>query len=167
MAVLTVVLATAVIGAFGARGEARKIVSANGVQVTVPAGWQAVTPATTAGVSDPKTLLVAGTRDVRSRRSSCQIAAYAIPPGGAVVVIIGWKSLTAAGGTHPPAGRRPLLALTTVRKGETECFTGLSASAQLWLAHRAFQVNVLVANGATKRRIQEALAVARSFDLAP
>jgi hypothetical protein len=167
LAVLVAILAVAAaIAAFGASGETKGVVKANGVRVSVPAGWEAVTPAKIPAVTDPKTLLVVGTPRVRPHASRCQVAAYAIPAGGAAVVVIGWKSLATAGGAHPAAGRALLRSLRKVRVGDTECFAGAGASAQLWLAHRAFQVNVLVARGASATRVREALAVARFFDLA-
>lgn len=164
--IIALAATTAVVAGSAASASTSQVIVRDGVRVTVPAGWHSVRPAATGPISDPRTLLVAGTVGVHARSSRCQVAAYAIPAGGNAVVVLGWRSLAAAGGTHPAAGRKPLMRLTKVRPGQTECFTGSSATAQLWLAHRAYQVNVLVANGATRTRVEQALAVGRSFNRA-
>ena len=146
-----------VLGAVGVGG----VVSANGVQVWAPAGWHRVAPAGDGPVTDPRTLLVAGTAGVRPHLTQCQIAAYRIPPEGAVVVIVGWKSTN--GDTGP--GTKELARLTTVKRGAGECFKGRSASATVVLGRREYQVSVMVGDRASKQRIGEALDVARSFKL--
>jgi hypothetical protein len=141
------------------------IVSAHGVRVVVPAGWSQVQSAGDGPVVDPRTVLVVGTDGVRSRVSQCQVASYHVPPGGAVVVVVAWRTATSGGGRLTP-GRAPLLALKTVHRPSFECFAGRGAAAQVALGGKAYQVNVMVGNQASKQRIDAALAVARSFDLA-
>jgi hypothetical protein len=53
-----------------------------------------------------------------------------------------------------------------VRRPSFECFNGRGAAADLVLAGRAYQVNVMVGDQATPRVIEQALAVGRSFALA-
>ena len=108
---------------------------------------------------------VVGTAGVRPKRSQCQIAAYRIPAAGAVVVVVGWKSVASAGGVPKP-GRASLEELTAVRRPSAECFSGRGAAAEVLLGGKPFQVSLLVGDGASKHRIDEGLAVARSFDLA-
>lgn len=141
-----------------------RIIAAHGVRLAVPMGWERVNSAGDGPVVDPKTLLVVGTAGVHSRASQCQIAAYSIPPGGAVVVIVGWKTATSGGG-HLKPGRAPLKALRSVRRPSFECFNGRGAVAQVALGGKAYQINVMVGNRATPRVIAQALAVGRSFDL--
>jgi hypothetical protein len=147
----------AVLGAFGVGG----VVSANGVQVWAPAGWHRVTSAGDGPVTDPRTLLVVGTSGVRAHLTQCQIAAYRIPPDGAVVVIVGWKGANGDTGV----GTQELARLTAVRRSVFECFKGRGAVATVVLRQREYQVNVMVGERATKRRVGEALDVARSFAL--
>jgi hypothetical protein len=142
---------------------AATIVSAHGVRLTVPSGWQRVQAANPGPVTDPQTLLVVGTAGARPRASECQIASYRVPLGGAVVVVVGWASLSEGGSQRP--GRWPLKALTSVRRPSLECFAGRGAAAYLVLRRRGYQVNVMVGDRASKRRVQQALAVARSFAL--
>ena len=52
-----------------------------------------------------------------------------------------------------------------MRRPSFECFTGRGAAAQVALGGRAYQINVMVGDKASKRRVAAALAVARSFDL--
>jgi hypothetical protein len=143
-----------------------RTIAAHGVRVDVPRSWHRVAPAPDGAVSDPRTLLVVGSVGVRARLSQCQIAAYRIPPAGAVVVVVGWKSLTSGGGGHLTPGRRPLEQLRTVGRPSFECFSGRGAAAQVVLRGKAYQVNVMVGERATMGQIAEALAVARSFRLA-
>jgi len=75
----------------GARGNDR-VVSAQGVRFVVPAGWRRVRSAPAGPVTDPQTLLVVGTQGVTPQPSQCQIAAYRIPPSGAMVVVVRWES---------------------------------------------------------------------------
>jgi hypothetical protein len=147
----------AVFGAFGVGG----VVSANGVQVRAPAGWHRVASAGDRPVTDPRTLLVVGTPGVRPHLTQCQIAAYRIPPEGAVVVIVGWKGANGDTGV----GTKELARLTAVKRSVFECFKGRGAVATVVLRQREYQVNVMVGDRATKQRIGEALDVARSFAL--
>lgn len=145
--------------------SSRTVVSANGVRLAVPAGWERVTSAGDGPVTDPKTVLVVGTRGVHPRSSQCQIAAYSIPPNGAAVVVVAWKTTTSGGG-HLKPGRAPLEGLRSVRRPSLECFSGRGAVAQVALGGKAFQINVMVGDRATSRVVAQALAVGRSFDLA-
>src|SRR5256885_15055043 len=95
-----------------ADGGAGQIVRAHGVALTIPVGWHRVASAGDGPVTDPRTLLVVGTLGVAAKSSQCQIAAYRVPARGAVVVIVGWKSATSAGGRMKP-GRPPLPAMTS------------------------------------------------------
>ena len=149
-----------------ASGGGGRLVRARGVELSVPAGWTRVVAAPDAPVIDPLTLLVVGTTGVRAKSSQCQIAAYRVPPTGAVVVVVGWKTATSGGGRMKP-GRWPLNALTVVRRPSFECFSGRGAAASLALGGKAYQVNVMVGNAASAKRIAEALTVGRSFRLAP
>lgn len=142
-----------------------RIIAAHGVRLVVSAGWHQVASADDGPVIDPKTLLVVGTSGVHPRASQCQIAAYTIPSDGAVVVVVGWKTATSGGG-HLKPGRAPLAALRSVRRPSFECFNGRGAAAQVALGGRAYQINVMVGDGATTRDIADALAVVRSFNLA-
>ncbi len=141
-----------------------RIVSDNGVRLVVPVGWQRVEAAADGAVIDPRTLLVVGTAGVGPRPSACQIAAYRVPPRGAVVVVVGWKS-AASGGGRPTPGRTSLAALRSVTRPSFECFAGRGAVVQLTMGRRAFQVNVMVGDKASRRVVTDALAVGRSFDL--
>ena len=148
--------------ATGCGGNSKHDVSANGARLTVPRGWQRVPPAASS-VTDPQTLLVVGTTGARGKRSRCDQAAYAVPPEGAVVLVLRWSSVEAAGGAPPP-GRAPLGQLVSVRKPTFECFAGRGAAADVLLEGKRYQVGVLVGDRATKARVQDALAVARSFE---
>ncbi len=142
---------------------AATIVAAHGVRLSVPSGWARVTAAGDAPVTDPLTLVVVGTRGVHAHPSQCQVAAYRVQPTGAVVVVVGWTSLTEGGSQRP--GRWPLSALTSVHTPSFECFNGRGVAAYLVLRGRGYQVNVMVGNRASHARVRQALAVARSFDL--
>ena len=142
---------------------AATIVAAHGVRVVVPSGWARVTAAGAGPVTDPRTLLVVGTRGVHARASQCQIAAYGVQPTGAVVVVVGWTSMTQGGAQRP--GRWPLRALTSVHSPSFECFSGRGVAAYLVLLGRGYQVNVMVGDRASPARVRQALAIARSFDL--
>jgi hypothetical protein len=142
---------------------AATIVSGHGVRLTVPSGWQRLQAANPGPVTDPQTLLVVGTAGARPRASQCQIASYRVPHGGAVVVVVGWSSLSEGGPQRP--GRWPLKALTSVRRPSFECFAGRGAAAYLVLRRRGYQVNVMVGDRASRQRVQQALAVGRSFEL--
>ena len=149
----------------GCGGAGIRVIAAQGVRLTVPAGWQAVSPASAGPVTDPRTLLVVGTAGVHPKASHCEIAAYRIPAEAAVVVVIGWTTV-AAGGRPTPPGRAPLKALVAVRRPSFECFAGRGAVAQVLFGGSLYQVNVLVGERCPARRVRQALAVARSFDRA-
>jgi hypothetical protein len=149
-------------GASACSGSGKHVVSANGARLTVPRGWQRIPPAANS-VTDPRTLLVVGTAGARGKRSRCEQAAYNVPASGAVVLVLGWSSVEAAGGAPPP-GRGPLRQLVSVTKPTFECFSGRGAAADVLLAGRRYQVGVLVGDRATRARVQDALAVARSFE---
>lgn len=142
-----------------------RITTAHGVHLTVPAGWLQVPSAGDGPVIDPKTLLVVGTAGVQPRASQCQIAAYSIPPGGAVVVIVGWKTATSGGG-HSKPGRAPLNQLRSVHSPSFECFHGRGAVADVALGGKAYQINVMIAARTPARIVAQALAVGRSFNVA-
>ena len=143
-------------------GGGKRVVSSHGVRVVVPSGWQRIEPAGDGNIVDPRTVLVVGTAGVKPRLSECQVAAYRVQPAEAVVVIVRWKTLTSGGGDGQ-TGRAPLRTLREVRRPSFECFAGRGAAADLGLGRHAYQVNVLVGDHASKRRVAEALAVARSF----
>jgi hypothetical protein len=146
--------------------KAARSISSHGVRFVVPSGWQRIEAAPAGPVTDPRTLLVVGTAGVRPKASRCQIAAYRIPAGGAVVVVVGWKSVTSAGGGAPSPGRASLEKLVSVHRPSFECFSGRGAVAEVLLSGKPYQVNVMVGDRTSKRRVAEALAVARSFDRA-
>jgi hypothetical protein len=146
-------------------GGALRPIAAHGVRLDVPASWHRVRAAPAGNLIDPKTLLVVGTAGIRPRSSRCQLAAYRVPPAGALVVVVGWRSIASAGG-HPGPGRGPLRRLRTVRRHELECFSGRGAGATVLLRRKVYQVSVMVGDRAPKRRIARALAVARSFRVA-
>lgn len=163
---LAVFLAGLVLATVALAGSGPRSISAHGVRLLVPRAWQRVEAASDGPVSDPRTLLVAGTAGVHPRRSRCQIAAYHVPATGAVVVVVGWKSVAAAGGGAGKPGRAPLQRLRALQRASFECFPGRGAVAQLLLRGRLYQVNVIVGERASQQRVAEALAVARSFELA-
>jgi len=151
----------------GCAGAGGRVVSSHGVQVVVPKGWERVRPADDSPVTDPRTLLVVGTAGVHAKPSQCEIAAYRIPTSGAVVVMVGWKSVATAGGVAAKPGRAPLKKLVAVTRPSAECFAGRGAAADVLIGGKPYQVSVLVGDGATKQRVAQALAVARSFDRNP
>lgn len=165
MRIVTALFLALALASIATASSAGRVVTAHGVRLTVPSRWRQVASAGDGPVVDPKTLLVVGTAGVRPRGSQCQIAAYAIPPGGAVVVIVGWKTATSGGG-HLKPGRAPLSGLRSVRRPSFECFNGRGAVAQVVLGGRAYQINVMVGDQATSGVVSQALAAARSFDLA-
>jgi hypothetical protein len=131
---------------------------AHGVRLAVPTGWERVLSAGDGPTIDPKTLLVVGTSGVHPRSSQCQVAAHSIPPAGAVVVIVGWKTATSGGGDLKP-GRAPLASLRSVRRPSFECFNRRGR------ASRARRQGVPVGDRASTRVVAQALAVGRSFNL--
>ena len=158
-----VILAAFVTPAGAAAGE--RVIAGHGVRVRLPQDWKHVQAASPGPVTDPSTLLVVGSPGTQPRASECQIAAYRIPSDGAVVVIVGWKNIKLSGAQSQTAGRWPLRHLIRVERPSFECFSGRGASTALVLEGKAYQVNVLVGDGATRERVSEALAVARSFDV--
>jgi len=162
LAIVVVVLAFT----SAASGGGGQIVRAHGVALLIPAGWHRVASAGDGPVIDPRTLLVVGTTGVAPKSSQCQIAAYRVPAHGAVVVIVGWKTATSGGGRMKP-GRWPLKRLTSVKRRSFECFAGPGAASSLVLGGTAYQVNVMVGGSTPAQEIAEALAVGRSFRLAP
>ncbi len=164
MRLVSLLLASLVFASLATASSSGRIISGRGVRLVVPSGWDRVEAAGDGNVVDPRTLLVVGTADVRPRSSLCQIAAYRIPSAGAVVVVVGWKTATSGGGRLKP-GRAPLRKLISVKRPHFKCFSGRGASAQLVLGGKAYQVNVMVGDLASKTRVARALAVARSFDL--
>jgi hypothetical protein len=115
-------------------------------------------------VTDPATLLVVGTAGVHATPSRCPIAAYRIPADGAVVVVVGWRSIGSAGGAAAKPGRSALKGLVTVERPSFDCFAGRGAAAYVVLGARPYQVNVLVGDRASKEQVDQALGVGRSFD---
>jgi hypothetical protein len=166
MRLISVTLIALVLAPIGLASSSGRVIAAHGVRLVVPAEWQRIRAANDAPVTDPLTLLVVGTDGVHSRASQCQIAAYRVPHTGAVVVVVGWSSVASAGGGAPSPGRAPLKKLVAVRRPSLECFSGRGAAAQVLLRGRPYQINVMVGNRASKRRVAEALTVARSFDVA-
>jgi transposase len=61
-------------------------------------------------------------------------------------------------------GRRRRWGADAVRGPFFDCFAGRGAAADLLLAGKRYQVGVLVGDRATKARVRDALAVARSFE---
>jgi hypothetical protein len=149
-----------------ADGGGGQTVRAHGVALTMPLPWHRVAPAGDGNVTDPRTLLVVGTAGVVPKSTHCQIAAYRVPARGAVVVVVGWKTATSGGGRMKP-GRWPLRAMTSVKRASFECFAGRGAAASLALGGKAYQVNVMAGDSASAKHVAEALAVGRSFRLAP
>jgi hypothetical protein len=143
------------------------VVAANGVKLSAPPGWLRVRAASDGPVTDPRTLLVVGTSGVRARPSQCQIAAYRVPAGSAVVVVVGWRSLKYSGAANAERGYAPLKRLVAVRRPSFECFAGRGAAAGVVIGDHPYQVNVMIGERASRSRVAEALAVGRSFRLAP
>ncbi len=139
------------------------VVAAHGVSLTVAPGWTRVRAASDGAVTDPRTLLVVGTAGVRAKQTQCQIAAYRIPANGAVVVVVGWRSLKHSGAENAKPGYAPLKKMVAVRKPSFECFGGRGTAADVVVHGAAFQVNVMVGDRASKLRVADALAVGRSF----
>lgn len=160
---LGIVGATAVAVASG--GD--RVATAHGIRLTLPPAWSRVRAASDGPVTDPRTLLVVGTAGVRAKPTQCQIAAYRIPAGGAVVVVVGWRSLKHSGAENATPGYAPLKSLLTVRTPSFECFDGRGAAADVVIHGFAYQVNVMIGDQASKLRVAQALAVGRSFKVAP
>src|SRR5690242_16708050 len=127
-----------------ARHPKPSIVSSSGVSLRLPAGWASVIPATGDPVSDPKAVLVAGTRGVRTKSTHCLLVGdYRIPANGAAVIILRWSS-SHAGGGPVSAGRDALAKLTAVKQPMFECYSGPGAAVQLHAAGADYEVAVLV-----------------------
>jgi hypothetical protein len=149
----------------GGAKPAPSIVSSGGVRVAIPVGWTQVKPASDAPVVDPRTLLVVGTHGVEVQRSQCEITKYHVPARGAVVVVIGWLS-SKAGGGPVGLGRAALsTTLKAVHPSAFECSDLRGAAVEVRLGGRDYQVNVMVGDQASSERIDQALVVARSFNL--
>jgi hypothetical protein len=129
-------------------------VRGGGVELDVPAGWARVPAAVDTTISDPRTLLVVGTKGVRAIDTECQVATYRVPDDGAAVVVIGWRDSVLD---------TAKLELSKLRRGTFSCFAGRGAVGQVTRKGRDFQVNVLVGDDASAKTIRDALAVARSF----
>src|SRR5919199_878409 len=142
-----------------------RIIAASGVRLVVPSGWRRVQAASAGNITDPVTVLVVGTAGVGPRPSQCQIAAYRLPPTGAVVVTVRWKTVASAGGGPWTLGRAPLLKLRSVHRPSFECFSGRGAVADVLLGGHPYQVNVMVGDRASNERVATALAVPRSVPL--
>jgi hypothetical protein len=166
MRLISVLLGLVVLTPSALASHSGQVISAHGVRFVVPRGWQRIEAAPAGSVTDPRTLLVVGTAGVRPRTSQCQIAAYRIPAAGAVVVVVGWRSIVTAGGAPWKPGRAPLEKLVSVHRPSFECFSGRGAVADVLLHGKPYQVNVMVGDRASKQSVAKALAVARSFDLA-
>lgn len=141
-----------------ALADVQNLVRGGGVQVSVPAGWSAVEPADGRSTTDPRTLLVVGTKGARPIESRCQVASYRVPNDGAVVVVIGWRD---------SFGDTPALQLSKLRRPTFECFSGRGAAGQVTRRGRDYQVSVMVGDAADAETVAAALAVARSFQLVP
>lgn len=133
-------------------------VRAGGVQLELPDGWAKVDRAAEPGTSDPRTLLVVGTKGARAIPTPCQVASYRVPDDGAVVVVIGWSESFLD---------KSRLELTKLRKPTFACFDGRGAVGQVTRRGRDYQVSVMVGDDASAETIRDALAVARSFSLVP
>jgi hypothetical protein len=165
MRLISVFLVSLVLASLGVASSSGRVITAHGIRLVVPADWQRIPAASAGPVTDPRTLLVVGTRGVKPKASQCLIAAYRLPTTAAVVVIVGWTSVASAGGGALP-GRATLKELVAVHRPSFECFAGRGAVAEVRLRGKPYQINVMVGNRASKRRVKEALMVARSFDLA-
>jgi hypothetical protein len=132
------------------------IVKAGGVQLELPEGWAKVDRANEPGASDPRTLLVVGTKGARPVATPCQVASYRVPDDGAVVVVVGWSAAYLD---------KPKLELSKLRKPTFACFDGRGAVGQVTRKGRDYQVSVMVGDNASAETIRDALAVARSFAL--
>lgn len=144
-----------------------RVVAAHGVSLTAPPEWSRAQAASDGPVTDPRTLLVVGTAGVRAKQTQCQIAAYRVPADGAVVVVVGWRSLKHSGAENAKPGYAPLTKLVAVRRPSFECFAGPGAAADVVIRGTPYQVNVMVGDRASKHRVAEALSVGRSFKVAP
>ena len=135
---------------------AESVVRAGGVQLDIPDGWSKIDRAAEPPGSDPRTLLVVGTKGARPIATPCQVASYRVPDDGAVVVVVGWSEGFLD---------KPKLELTKLRKPTFACFDGRGAVGQVTRKGRDYQVSIMVGDDASPQTIREAFAVARSFAL--
>jgi hypothetical protein len=142
--------------------DALRTVEGNGVSLRVAPDWVRVPRADDRPVTDPRTLLVVGTRGVRPIDTECLVATYRVPADGAAVVVIGWKSKL---GTSYLPGKEGLVA-RELERGYFECFAGRAIAARIDLGGHTYQVNVMAGDHADKTTIAEALATARSLAVA-
>ena len=153
-AFLAAVLASAALAADGPS------LRGHGVQLTAPEGWQRIDAIDEVAFTDPRTLLVVGTKGVRAIETDCQVSSYRVPADGAVVVVIGWRRASTGVTLLPLASMR-------LRRDTFECFDGRGAVAQVIRNGHDFQLNVMVGDRADADLVAEALDVARSFAVAP
>ncbi len=127
------------------------------MQLDVPDGLGKIDRASEPLGSDPRTLLVVGTKGARPIPTRCQVASYRVPDDGAVVVVIGWSSRLPrqVRSSSSPSSASPTFA----------CFDGRGAIGQVTRKGRDYQISVMVGDDASAQTIREALAVARSFDV--
>lgn len=156
-------VAVALVAVGAAQAAADRPIVAGAVAVRATDDWARVNAAATGAESDPRTVLVVGTRGVVPRASQCQVAAYRIPADGAAVVVLGWRGVAP---DSLPRDRSDLQAMR-LRRPIFECFDGRGAVAQIVIKGRAYQVNVMVGDRATRDTVADALSVARSFAPAP
>lgn len=141
-----------------ASGGGGRTVRAQGVALTMPAGWHGVASAGDGPVTDPRTLLVVGTVRVAPKPSQCQIAAYRVPAHGAVVVIVGWKDRDERRRSDEPGALAAKEAdLREAR--ELRVLRGTGGSCVACPRWKAYQVNVMVGNSTPAQQIAEALAI--------
>lgn len=160
--VLAVVASGLVVAGVAVAADATRTVEANGISLRVPAEWVRVPRADTGFVGDPRTLLVVGTKGVRPTDTDCLVASYRVPADGAAVVVIGWKGKLS---THYVGGRDTLV-FRELERGYFECFSGRGLAAQVDLDGHTYQVNVMIGDRADRADAAEALAIARSLQLA-
>lgn len=127
-----------------------------GVQLDVPEGWARIDRAAEPAASDPRTLLVVGTKGVKPIATPCQVASYRVPADGAVVVVIGWSD------SYLDQAK---LELTKLRRPTFACFDGRGSVGQVTRKGRDYQVSIMVGDDASPQTIRDAFAVARSFAL--
>lgn len=136
------------------------VVRNGGVQLDLPEDWTKIDRAEKPTGTDPRTLLVVGTKGARAIESECLVASYRVPADGAVVVVVGWRESVGTTGLLP-------LGALKLRRETFACYPGRGAVAQVTRGGRDFQVSVMVGDKADARTVAQALAVARSFALAP
>src|SRR5439155_20005692 len=112
-------------------GSSGHTLASHGVRVVAPADWSSIRPAQ-GPMTDPRTLLVAGTAGVHAQPSRCSTLGYRVPSSGAAVVVVGWSSVVAAGGSPPP-GRPPLERPVPVPRPSFEFFPRQGAGAAFHL----------------------------------